>query len=76
MPLKAKDKESLRESEEVYSFIICTISPVSGDYEPGRPECGFLFPAFKDRSGDIHRIDVFQMSGGLKSASGMKGILW
>lgn len=76
VPLKAKDKESLRESEEVYSFIICTISPVSGDYEPGKPECGFLFPAFKDRSGDIHRIDVFQMSGGLKSTSGMEGILW
>ncbi len=34
-----------------------------GDYEPGKPECGFLFPAFKDRSSDIHRIDIFQAGG-------------
>lgn len=60
VPLKAGDKESLWESEEVYQFIICAVCPVSGDYEPGEPECGFLFPAFKDRSSDIHRIDVFQ----------------
>lgn len=69
VPLKASDKESLRESEEVYQFIICTVCPVSGDYEPGKPECGFLFPAFKDRSGDIHRIDVFQATDGLRQAS-------
>lgn len=60
VPRKANDGESLWESEEVYQFIICTICPVTGDYEPGEPECGFLFPAFKDRSSDIHRIDVFQ----------------
>lgn len=59
VPLKANDKESLWESEEVYQFLICAVCPVSGDYEPGKPECGFLFPAFKDRSSDIHRIDVF-----------------
>lgn len=60
VPLKGKDKESLWESEEVYSFLICAVCPVHGDYEPGEPECGFLFPAFKDRSSDCHRIDVFQ----------------
>ena len=59
VPLKAADKESLWESEEVYKFIICAICPVHGDYEPGEPECGFLFPAFKDRSSDIHRIEIF-----------------
>lgn len=63
VPLKAHDKESLWESEEVYRFIICAVCPVSGDYEPGAPEGGFLFPAFKDRSSDIHRIDIFQAAG-------------
>lgn len=59
VPLKASDKEQLWESEEVYKFIICAICPVHGDYEPGEPECGFLFPAFQDRSSDIHGIAVF-----------------
>lgn len=60
VPVKAADGERLWESEEVYKFIICAVCPVQGDYEPGEPECGFLFPAFCDRSSDIHRIDVFQ----------------
>ena len=63
LTLKASDKESLCESEEVFQFLICAICPVSGDYEPGEPECGFLFPAFKDRSSDIHRIDIFRKDG-------------
>lgn len=65
VPLKANDKESLWESEEVYQFLICAVCPVSGDYEPGNPEFGFLFPAFKDRSSDIYRINVFQVGGKL-----------
>lgn len=63
VPIKAKDKESLWESEEVYSFMICAICSVSGDYEPGEPTGGFLFPAFKERSSDSHHIDVFRKSG-------------
>lgn len=46
VPLKASDKESLWESEEVYEYLICTISPLVGEYEPGNPSCGFLFPSF------------------------------
>ena len=57
---KAKDKESLWESEEVYRFLICAVCPVSGDYEPGMPVCGFMFPAFKDRGPDNGRIQVFE----------------
>ena len=38
VPLKASDKESLWESEEVYDFLVCTISPLEGEYEPGEPE--------------------------------------
>ena len=60
IPIKAKDKENLWESEEVYKFIICTFCPLLGDYEAGTPECGFLFPAFIDRSTDIHGIMVYQ----------------
>ena len=55
----ASDKAELWESEEVYPFLMCAICPVSGDYEPGKPEYGFLFPAFKDRSGDEHRINIY-----------------
>lgn len=60
VPLKAGDKENLWESEEVYQFLICAVCPVHGDYEPGEPECGFLFPAFADRSSDIHGIAVYE----------------
>lgn len=60
IPAKASDKERLGESEEVFEYIICAICPLAGEYEPGRPECGFLFPAFKDRSGDSDHIAVFQ----------------
>ncbi len=63
VPLKSKDKESLWESEEVYSFMVGVICPVTGDYEPSTPVSGFLFPAFKDRSSDESRIEVFQKSG-------------
>lgn len=59
VPLKAKDKESLWESEEIYDFIICTISPMKGEYEPDEPVFGFLYPAFSDRSADRDKIDIF-----------------
>lgn len=60
VPLKASDKERLWESEEVYQFLICAFCPLKGEYEPGEPECGFLFPSFSDRSSDVHGIAVFQ----------------
>lgn len=59
VPVKAKDKESLWESEEVYEFIICTICPLVDEYEPGAPVFGFLYPAFSDRSADKEKIDIF-----------------
>lgn len=60
IPVKASDKESLWDSEEVYEYMICAVCPLVGEYEPGNPECGFLFPAFTDRSGDLNHINVFQ----------------
>ena len=59
VPIKAKDKESLWDSEEVYDFIICTVSPMAGEYEPAEPVFGFLYPAFSDRSADAEKIDIF-----------------
>lgn len=76
VPLKASDKESLWESEEVFRFLICAFCPVSGDYEPGNPECGFLFPAFKDRSGDIQRIDIFRKDGNFAHGDSLEEILF
>ena len=76
VPLKAKDKENLWESEEVYQFIICAVCPVSGDYMAGKPECGFLFPAFKDRSSDINRIDIFQAGGNPLEGRDLKKIIF
>lgn len=60
IPAKASDNERLWESEEVFEYMICAICPLAGEYEPGKPVCGFLFPAFTDRSGDLNHIDVFQ----------------
>ena len=59
VPIKAKDKESLWDSEEVYDFIICTVSPMAGEYEPAEPVFGFLYPASSDRSADAEKIDIF-----------------
>ncbi|MDO5538687.1 MAG: DUF4317 family protein [Eubacteriales bacterium] len=74
VPLKAKDKDSLRESEEVYEYIICAVCPLIGEYEPGMPECGFLFPAFSDRSSDIHCVDVFKADTGRLNMNVLKAL--
>ncbi len=60
VPVKASDKERLGESEEVFEYLICVVCPLAGEYEPGEPECGFLFPAFIGRSGDADYVNVFQ----------------
>ena len=33
---------------------------MSGDYEPGEPECGFLFPAYSDGGALMNCIDIYQ----------------
>ena len=60
IPAKAKDKERLGESEQMFEYLICVIAPIIGDYEPGEPECGFLFPAFLDGGSAMNCVDVFQ----------------
>lgn len=60
IPAKGSDKERQWESEEVFEYMICAVCPLTGEYEPGKPECGFLFPAYTDRGGDLNHIDIFQ----------------
>lgn len=62
IPVKAKDGESLWESEEVYDFIICTISPMEDEYQPAEPVFGFLYPAFSDRSPDKSMINIYHIN--------------
>lgn len=59
VPVKGCDKERQWESEEVYEYLIGAICPLSGDYEPGEPRWGFLYPSFSDRSCAPDRIAVF-----------------
>lgn len=63
IPLKGSDKVQQRESEEVYNFLVCSVCPISGDYEAGEPQCGFLFPAFCDRAADVDGINLFSLDG-------------
>ena len=54
------DKERLGESEAVFEYLICVICPLADEYEPGEPECGFLFPAYTDGGADLNHVAVFQ----------------
>ena len=60
VPRKGSDLERQDESEEVYRFLILAVCPQIGTYEPGEPECGFLYPSFSDRSEDRERIAIYQ----------------
>ncbi len=94
---KTKDNNKLDESEEVYSYIICSICPVEltkaglgyrqdenrigariRDWVVSMPETGFVFPAFSDRSSDIHSLIYYTRNpkesrpGFMESALGCK----
>ena len=60
VPVKGTDGEWLEGSEEVYEYMICMLSPLSGEYEPGQPEFGFLYPAFRNRYGEREYINLFE----------------
>lgn len=65
IPVKGQDKEWMEGSEEVYTYLICTLSPLEGEYEPGNPAAGFLYPAFRERTGNDEYVNVFDNGGGL-----------
>ena len=67
IPRKGTDKAEQWESEEVYEYLICTISPLCAQYEPGEPDCGFLYPSFKNRSADIFHIAVYEKEPGVSA---------
>lgn len=75
VPMKTRDNRELWDSEEVYEYMICAVCPLVGDYEPGKPECGFLFPAFSDRSADLNHVDVFDADASHRHMEVMKQIL-
>ena len=60
VPAKADDKARLEDSEELYEYLIGTISPLAGEYEPGKAEFGFLYPAFRDRRSEKEYVNLFE----------------
>lgn len=60
VPVKGSDKEWMEGSEEVYTYLLCTLSPMEGEYEAGVPEFGFLYPAFRERTTNLEYINVFE----------------
>lgn len=60
VPVKGTDKEWLEGSEEVYTYLLCTVSPQEEQYEAGIPEFGFLYPVFKQRTEDRNYINIFE----------------
>lgn len=65
IPRMGSDKVEQWESEEVYEYLICTISSMSGVYEVDVPYCGFLYPSFYDRSADMFHIAVYEKDPGV-----------
>ena len=63
VPVKAADHQQIGDSEEVYSYLIIAISPVTKDQTPGRPVSGLLYPAFTNRSTDFAHVNIY--SGGI-----------
>ena len=68
IPLIGADKGEQWESEEVYEYLICAVAPVHGDYEVDEPECGFLYPSFKNRSTDWDHIALYEKTPGVSGA--------
>ena len=64
MRVFCSDKAWQEGSEEVYEYLICVVSPLEGEYEPGVPESGFLYPAFKDRSTAGEYINLYEKDAG------------
>ena len=75
IPVKGTDGQWNEGSEEIYDFVIGAIAPYYGDYEVEKPEFGFLFPAFSDRSSDKEKIDIYNINPQNENKSLMKLIL-
>ena len=60
VPVKGTDKEWQEGSEEVYQYLLCALCPLEDEYEPGAPEAGFLYPAFRNRETAWEYMNVFK----------------
>ena len=58
--MKGTDKQWQEGSEEVYNYLLCAVGPLEGEYEPGLPEAGFLYPAFRQRSTACDYINLYE----------------
>lgn len=67
IPVKNTANEEQWESDEIYDYLICTVSFMHGDYEVDEPECGFLYPSFKNRSTDWDHIAVYERIPGVSA---------
>lgn len=74
IPRMGNDKAEQWESEEVYEYMICSISDLSGEYEAAKPYAGFLYPSFYYRSADIFHIAVYEKTPGV-SGEGLIEVL-
>lgn len=63
IPVKGQDKVRLGESEMVFEYMIGAICPLEGEYEPGMPTFGFLFPAFIDGGAALNYMQIYQRNG-------------
>lgn len=64
VPVKGSDKEWMEGSEEVYTYLLCTISPLEDEYEAGDPEFGILYPAFRERTTSFDHMNIFEATPG------------
>ena len=64
IPVKGSDKEWMEGSEEVYPYLLCMMGSLAGEYEPGKPEYGFLYPSFRDRTTNEAYINIFEKEPG------------
>ncbi len=60
VPVKAEDKYRFDESVEVYKYLLITLSDIDGEYTPGMPFEGMMFPGFHDRSVDFDHVFIYK----------------
>ena len=60
VPVKGTDKEWQEGAEEVYHYLLCALCPLEDEYEPGAPEAGFLYPAFRNRETACEYMNILK----------------
>lgn len=63
VPAKARDKEQLEDSDEVYQYLVIAISDTDDEMTPNLPHAGLLYPAFTKRSTDLSHVNIYETKG-------------